>query len=791
VCDDLVLLKVDTLTRVENTAVTSPLSVRVYRDKIFVLNGGTSVGTLLHWNDRVLALVHQGDFLGAIHLALAYYKGSAQGNTIGLPSDPAELRQVVSTRIRELIIASLQWAFSEDRMSDDTHFSADGRGVDLTTLFESLATSCIEACLAMDSEDFLFTEAYEHYENAGIQGIFLRLLEPYIFNGDFKHTPPGVVKALISLHSDAGEYDQAEAIIWHVDPQMLDINQAITLCDSHGLLDALVHVYTRALFDYVSPMERLLGADHIYAYIEHTLSGLAFPTGEPLPEFQAGPARASVYGFIFTHLADFNDTEALLHALDIAFEDPYLNDGEISRQSIVNQLLATDTLDSILLYIFVARNLPKYPQFLFISPSTLHGIMTSLATNSDATTREDRQLATEYLLSAYTPHDSDSMYDLFEQAGFYRILKNAYWADKKWSKLVAILVRDPVDIFDSLDKILPQAGVVLEPVLPDLLKLSLPETALLIDRHRPALHQKAVDSLAPLKQMTYLRSVLDQSDSHLDVPLRHLYAIRLVEFDSSSVLAYLDSKGGDFFDLSQLWSDFAEKGYHEGQIWALDRQGNTASAFSAVGDVFRTQGANLAGDLDNFYAVETITSVARLAIRLCREHSSGPNEKVENMWFGVLHELTELVHDIGSLEDPSSEKPSPSLEAIRLLVGESLSALVSAPLSFPRLFKRLVDSSSKRSRAYKDFRVILTGMLESYRSEGEMLTMTVRLVEADLFVSVKEMSDKRQAGWSLASLQCIVCDGSLGHGGMEVLGSGQGRHVDCQVVDKSNSIIPA
>jgi hypothetical protein len=153
--------------------------------------------------------------------------------------------------------------------------------------------------------------------------------------------------------------------------------------------------------------------------------------------------------------------------------------------------------------------------------------------------------------------------------------------------------------------------------------------------------------------------------------------------------------------------------------------------------------------------------------------------------------LTELVHDIGSLEDPSTEKPSPSLEAIRLLVGESLSALVSAPLSFPRLFKRLVDSSSKRSRAYKDFRVILTGMLESYRSEGEMLTMTVRLVEADLFVSVKEMSDKRQAGWSLASLQCIVCDGSLGHGGMEVLGSGQGRHVDCQVVDKSNSIIPA
>jgi hypothetical protein len=761
--------------------------MRIYRDKVFILNGGVSVGTLLHWNDRVLARVHQGDFLGAIHLALAYYKVQAPGNTIGLPSNTDELRKVVSARIRELIIASLQWAFSDDRMRDDTHFSADGRGVDLTTLFESLATSCIEACLAMGDPDFLFTEAYEHYENAGIQGIFLRLLEPYIFNGDFKETPPGVVKSLISLHSDSGEYDEAEAVIWHVDPQALDINQAITLCESHGLLDALVHVYTRALQDYVSPMERLMGSNQIYAYIEHVLSGLAYPTGELLPEAQAKSGRASVYGFIFSHLSDFNDTEALLHALDIAFEDSYLNDGEISRQSIINQLLATDSLDSTLLYIFVARNLPKYPQFLFISPSTLHGIMTSLATDPDETNREDRQLATEYLLSAYTPHDSEAMYELFERAGFFRILRNAYWTEKKWSKLVSILVKDPVEVFSTLDQVLPQtqADAVLSPVLPDLLKISLTDTALCIDRHCPNFHRKAIDSLSALKQLSYLRTVLESPTSHLDLSLRHLYAIRLVEYESSSVLPYLDAKGGGFFDLSQLWSDFAEKGYYEGQIWALDRQGNTTSALGAVGDVLRTQGAALAGNLDDFYAVETITSVAHLAIRLCREHSSGPKDKVEDMWFGVLHELTELVHDLGIIADQDqTEKSTASVEAIRALVGESLSALVSAPLSFPRLFKRLVDSSSKRSKAYKDFRGILTGMLESYRSEGEMLTMTVRLVEADLFVSVKEVTEKRQAGWSLTSSACGSCGRELLDGkAVEVLGSGEGRHVECREIE--------
>lgn len=780
-CDDLLLVNVNTLVAVETVSITSPIAVRIHREKFFSLNGGVSVGNLVHWNDRVLARVHQGDFLGAIHLALAYYKGQAQGNTIGLPDDAAALRDVVSARIRELIIASLHWAFSDERMHDDTHYSVDGRGVDLTSLFESLATSCIEACLAMDDADFLFTEAYEHYENAGIQGIFLRLLEPYIFNGDFKQTPPTVVKALISLHSEAGEYDQAEAIIWNVDPTSLDINQAITLCESHELWDALVHVYTRALHDYVSPMDRLLGTYQIYPYIEHVLSGLSYPTGEPLPRDQASTARASVYGFLLAHLSEFNDTEALLHALDIAFEDSYLDDAETSRQSIVNQLLATETLDSTLLYIFVARNLPKYPQFLFIPPSTLHRIMTSLANDPDETTREDRQLATEYLLSAYMPHDSDEMYDLFEKAGFYRILRNAYWAEKKWSKLVKILVEDPVELFASLDSVLAQTEGVIEPVLPDLLHISLDETALLVDRHKPALHDKAVQSLPPLKQLSYLRSVLELPSPHLDLSLRHMYATRLVEYDSGSVLAYLDARGGEWFDLSQLWSDFAEKGYKEGQIWALDRQGNTSSAFGLVGDVLRDQGANLADDANDYYAVEHISSVTRLAIRLCREHSSGPQDKVEDMWFGVLHELTELVHSIGPLEEPGAEKPSASLEALRALLGESLSALVSAPLSFPRLFKRLVDTSSKRSKAYKDFRAILSGMLESYRAEGEMLTMTVRLVEADLFLSVKQVTEQRQMGWSLSSGQCTECDGSLLDGrDIEVLGSGEGRHAECR-----------
>jgi hypothetical protein len=63
---------------------------------------------------------------------------------------------------------------------------------------------------------------------------------------------------------------------------------------------------------------------------------------------------------------------------------------------------------------------PKsYPHFIQISPSTLHDILISLAEYPGESTREDRQLAAEYLLSVYTPHEGQRMQWIFKEAGFY------------------------------------------------------------------------------------------------------------------------------------------------------------------------------------------------------------------------------------------------------------------------------------------------------------------------------------------------------------------------------------
>ncbi|KAG6869129.1 hypothetical protein C0993_001694 [Termitomyces sp. T159_Od127] len=436
-------------------------SIRVYKGKIFLLcKNEFRVGTLLTWADRILSFVEDGDFLSAINLTRSYYVGEAPGNTNGLPDDPVLRKETIGEKMKDLMVASVRYTFSEDRMRDGTHVTPDGRGVDRTSLFEDLVTTCCRASIALADFEFLFEDLFQRFDDTGISKIFLRQLEPFVLNNDLRYIPPRVAQGLVALHEEDGRPDRIEKIIWHIEPTCLDINQTIHLCQKHQLYDALIYVYTRALRDFVAPVVELLGlikkvqqsrrlrfepinsydpdlatedqmdptilknAYKIYPYLSTVLSGLSYPSEEPLPDDDALRARKEVYAFVFLgcsgvwpsgegskliltadedggaeptypylrQLLRF-DAESFLHSLDIAFEDPCLNDDDtqsINRLVIVRillEIMAAGDLspaDSTLVNIFIARNVPKYPQFFtLMPPSTLHDILIRLADDPD------------------------------------------------------------------------------------------------------------------------------------------------------------------------------------------------------------------------------------------------------------------------------------------------------------------------------------------------------------------------------------------------------------------------
>jgi hypothetical protein len=181
--------------------------------------------------------------------------------------------------------------------------------------------------------------------------------------------------------------------------------------------------------------------------------------------------------------------------------------------------------------------------------------------------------------------------------------------------------------------------------------------------------------------------------------------------------------------------------------------------------------------------VSSLEAVGRMGISICLAHSQSPSNDVplEDLWFQLLSSQINCVQNLSgtfaeeAISDVASdcklvELQRHTLSAVRSLVQETFGALVSITstraVSFPRLFKRLVDTAThahiSTGTPYTEFRTILTGMLESYRSDGDMLIMTKHLIDRDLFETVEEFARERVRGWTPDSLgTCFHCRQSL------------------------------
>ncbi|KAG8970332.1 Vacuolar protein sorting-associated protein 8 [Tulasnella sp. 419] len=977
-------------------------SMKVYKGKVFLLGQqDIRVGALLSWTDRILSFFQEGNFLGAIDLARSYYVGTAPGNKSNLPEDAAALKAVVGSKLRDLMTASASYAFSEDRMTDGvTHYTPDGRGVDRTGLFQGLVTTSVEASIALGSYDFLYEDLYDKYLTWGIEAVFLDQLEPFILDGSLKMVPTFITQRLIAKHEERGEYEKAERLIWHVDPANLDVNQAIKVCLKYELYDALIYLYTQTLGDYVSPLVELIGlvrkvqqarkeilltsspssgaqqglgsasvfdqskmerlvpnAYKIYAYLGNVLSGLAYPSGQPLTSDCSSKAKRDVYQFLFygrtsvwngligrgyesgdsvkepkeggsggglVLTADEEggieptypylrlllrfDAESLLHALDIAFEDSFLNDVSqgISRQEIINILLqlVSSSLDTqrltsstfqgrthatigstynstdfsmddvIFINIFIARNVPKYPQFIQIAPNRLQDILLGLAmygyerrsdsTDHTAVTTEDRQLAAEFLLSAYMPHDRDRLVLAFEQAGFYRILRTWYRHDHSWTSLISTYLRDPTltseELFDGIGNTLAlgsqlawvpayRAGQELSThsalppdllstavdSLPQLLEKDVTATACLVDTYFPGSHSKALTLIqsknGDYRSFAYLRclvepnaaalnedmdeSVGEDTTKHqtglittddalpnqrrrsplvvsrlrsihqprspslkLEKSTRHLYVALKCRYEPHDVIKLIQTLPDGYVELESMVEITETAEVFDVVIWLLNRAGRSQAAFKKLEEVgYRHTVALMKSLADENANVEVAglldkqIALIRMGITLCREHSQSRDDGAdpsrlpapEEMWFRLLQCQVQMVQSLSSTLHPKG--PSDTLDTLRGLIQETFTALVSQTtskeVSLPRLFKRLVESTSAtRSSAkgmYSEFRSILTGMLELYRSERDCLTLSNRLVERDLFDTMALGVKSRQRGWGPSSTACGLC----------------------------------
>lgn len=642
-------------------------SLKAYKGRLFLLgHNELYVGSLSNWADRLLAYMETGDFVSAIRLATSYYQGEAEKLTVGLPEEDDLRHSVVEEKLIEMISASLRFAFGRNE-------SAGTQRVEKSQL-ESLAVASITACIALENFEFLWDDVYDWYEEHESGPIFLDVLEPFIRDEKVRSMPPVALKALIDHYSATYTSARLEEVICLLDPTTMDIEQVTTLCKQHNLYDAYIYVWNRVLLDFIGPLEELLSfatrvmnstpngkeltvasTDYengmkAFPYLSFILTGRIYPTGEQMSDDQAVNAKQALYTHLFTGTGQkpFGALRTILHfdsssfmsMLNEAFEDSFLNDdstdGEVeqgSGLSINRQFLISVMLDvmgngefspdeTIYLDMFIARNLPKYPQYILLSGSTLYRVLERLCKWPSPELTEDCQLSVEYLLSTYHPPDLQSLIPRFKEAGYYRVLKTAHRAEGQYAQLIVTYLEDKSereDVFPCIYECLRAKSSLTSKQREDVLQtlksragelalINVSKAARTVQSLAPSLHSVFLKSLNQdeYKQYHYLETLLEPQDhgtdvkttpAKLDRSMVELYVQLLCRYNRSHVADYVDTLRLTELRLDEVLPAMESSGIIDAAVVLMTRQGQVRKAMDRLLAYLSTLESGLVGIL--------------------------------------------------------------------------------------------------------------------------------------------------------------------------------------------------
>jgi len=419
----------------------------------------------------------------------------------------------------------------------------------------------------------------------------------------------------------------------------------------------------------------LVNAMKMFPYLSYVLSSRVYPTGSELPEPEASKAKTELYSFLFSGktvawpeqngrpvltkrkltdepsfpylrlILEF-DAPSFLSTLNVAFEDSFLNNASdhmandnsetneislpviaVNRQYIVSVLLDVMSSaeyqpeDTIYLDMFIARNIPKFPQFILLSGTALHRVLIGLCNYPVEDTAEDCQLSVEYLLSMYHAPDLETLIPMFAKARFYRVLKSIYKAEKRYAQLLETCFEDQENqeaVFDCIaDCLRTKAGLdprqlrevraVIANHARDLVDADVSAAASTIANYAPDLHATLLDALeeGSYEQYVYLQTILEPKSKTLeeverqpgevDHGLVEKYVRLMCDYDPHHVNDYIERlKSGDL-RLEEVLPALESSGVVDATVVLLVREGHVRDGMDRVVQHLGTLEAALLG----------------------------------------------------------------------------------------------------------------------------------------------------------------------------------------------------
>jgi hypothetical protein len=291
-------------------------------------------------------------------------------------------------------------------------------------------------------------------------------------------------------------------------------------------------------------------------------------------------------------------------------------DGNIlpTRQTIIGILLDVMTEggfgqeDTVYLDMFIARNLPKFPQFIILPGKILDMVLRRLCDYPSDELADDCQLSVEYLLSYYHPSDLESLSPVFRRAGFYRVLKSVYKAGKRYAQLMQVQFDDKNNqesVFDCIGDCLRPGSTLTSKQVREvhsvivanargLVAIDTARAAQTLAAHAPQLVQPVFEALDEGSQLQYmfLKSILDPSslvvslqlngDESLHHQFEEKYVRLMCTYEPSRVADYIGLlKSGDL-RLKEVLPAMESSGAIDAAVLLLARDGLVEDAMERL-----------------------------------------------------------------------------------------------------------------------------------------------------------------------------------------------------------------
>jgi vacuolar protein sorting-associated protein 8 len=628
-----------------------------------------------------------------------------------------KLVEMLSASLRYVLVSGTSQNEVQNGAREDLYqdlatacFSACVAMKDLDFLFEDVFESFKSA-----SAEAIFCETLDPYVLSGeITSIPTEVLKDFVYHYNSEDKMAKLENIICHLDARMMDIDETASLCkrHHMYDGLIHIwNQALgdyitPLVELLSLVLLILRDPSQSTIDYAWP-------EKIFPYLAHIWTGKAYPGALEMSEEDAFRAKVDLYGFVFSPktvawppnskmvfktvygteeeleypylcLILRYDAASFLSMLNEAFEDAFLNGSSAdaplpagtngvkdtrrlpTRQTIISILLDVmgdgkfEPADSIYLDMFIARNLPKFPQFIALPGQVIDKLLHRLCASPSEELADDCQLSIEYLLSYYHPSELAKLTPEFHKAGFFRVLKSIYKSSKQYSKLLETYFEDYGDreaVFDCIgdclrpgsdltSKQINEVHSVLLENSRDLVSINTPRAARILQSYAPKLLDQVFSSLdeGSYARFLFLKTLLESPEAN-DENLHHQFDeqyIRLMcAYEPSRVASYIDVlKTGDL-RLQEVLPAIESSGAIDAAVVLLSRDGLTKDAMDRLKAHLKTLRIGLVGiingfadspDIDNTTegVEDLLTDVqkyAKVGIWLCQGQTSAASTK--------------------------------------------------------------------------------------------------------------------------------------------------------------------